>query len=211
MTTQYSPEQPEALPYTQRVDCSLFQKFVTALVGNTNTSIMKVASRYLIPKPIISLIYFLKYRCLVHTKANVQLSRNIIFGKGTTVRAYSFLLTAGGRIQLGRDCTIAQFTILATKNKDILIGNFARISPHVNIVASNYIYEKKDIPILAQGITEKGIQIGDDVWIGAGATILDGVTIGDGVVVAAGAVVTKDIPAYSIVGGVPAKIIGERL
>ena len=54
------------------------------------------------------------------------------------------------------------------------------------------------------------IEIGNDVWIGSRATILEGVNIGDGVVVAAGAVVTKDVPPYAIVGGVPARIIRYR-
>ena len=109
-----------------------------------------------------------------------------------------------------RECNLGQFSIIATKKKDVIIGDFVRMGPHVNLMASNRIYEKRDIPILMQGIIEKGITIGNDVWIGAGASILDGVNVGEGVVVAAGAVVTKDVPAYSIVGGVPARIIGER-
>lgn len=59
-------------------------------------------------------------------------------------------------------------------------------------------------------VERKKIEIGNDVWIGANCTILDGVTIGDGCVIAAGAIVTKDIPDYAIVGGVPAKIIKYR-
>jgi acetyltransferase-like isoleucine patch superfamily enzyme len=53
------------------------------------------------------------------------------------------------------------------------------------------------------------VDIGDDVWIGRGALVLPGVTIGDGAVVAAGAVVTKDVPAGSVVAGVPAKVVGR--
>jgi len=175
-----------------------------------NTSLSKVICRYLLPRIVVSLIYFLKSRCFVHSKAHVQLSTQIRLGKRTTIRPYAFIITSGGRITLGCDCTLGQFSILATKNKDIHIGDFVRIGPHVNLTASNFLYENKNVPILKQGISEKGIRIGNDVWIGAGSTIVDGVTVGDGVVVAAGAVVTKDVPPYSIVAGVPARIIGQR-
>jgi acetyltransferase-like isoleucine patch superfamily enzyme len=61
-----------------------------------------------------------------------------------------------------------------------------------------------------QGVTRSFIKIGDDVWLGAGSTVLAGVTVGRGAIIAAGAVVTKDVPSFSIVGGVPAKIIKSR-
>ncbi len=111
---------------------------------------------------------------------------------------------------MGKECNLGQFSMIAVKKKDVIMGDFVRIGPHVSFIASNRIHEKRDIPILKQGITEKGITIGNDVWIGAGATILDGVNVGDGVVVAAGAVVTKNVLPYSIVAGVPARMIGER-
>ena len=61
-----------------------------------------------------------------------------------------------------------------------------------------------------QGASRKGIKIGKDCWIGSGVKILDGVTIGDGCIIAAGAVVNKDIPEYSIAGGIPARVIKSR-
>ncbi|MNG32136.1 Virginiamycin A acetyltransferase [compost metagenome] len=76
--------------------------------------------------------------------------------------------------------------------------------------AENHVFSDKTKPIKEQGIYRQGITIEDDCWIGSNVTILDGVTIGTGSVVAAGAVVTKDVPPYSVVGGVPAKIIKER-
>jgi len=173
-------------------------------------SIGNLVARYLVPRAFTSLWYMVRYRCLITFSANVQLSRKISFGVGTTIKQYAIIATSGGRISLGKECNVGQFNTIITKTRDVIIGDFVRIGPHVNIIASNRIYKSKDIPILRQGITEEGITIGNDVWVGAGSTILDGVNLGDGVVVAAGAVVTKDIPAYSIVGGVPARIIGER-
>ena len=68
----------------------------------------------------------------------------------------------------------------------------------------------RDKPIRLQGATRKGIEIGNDCWIGSKVTILDGVKIGNHAIVAAGAVVNKNVPDYAIVGGVPAKILKMR-
>ena len=92
-----------------------------------------------------------------------------------------------------------------------MIGNYVRIAAHTVIVATQHIFERTDVPICHQGIEGKAIKIEDDVWIGTNCTILGGVSIGKGAIVAAGAVVTKGVEAYSIVGGVPAKVIGSRL
>jgi len=91
------------------------------------------------------------------------------------------------------------------------IGNNTRIAEKVSIHAMNHNYIDKNQLIVNQGRSAMGIKIGNDVWIGAGAKILDGIDLGDGCVVAAGSVVTKSVVSYSVVAGVPAKIINKRI
>lgn len=93
----------------------------------------------------------------------------------------------------------------------IRIGNNVLIGQNVNIHSENHNFEDPNRLIREQGISCKGIIIEDDVWIGSKATILDGVIVGCGAVIAAGAVVTHSVPAYAVVGGVPAKLIKSRL
>lgn len=133
----------------------------------------------------------------------------IEIGTGTWLFHHCLLNTSGGWIKIGKDCTVNSFAILYG-NGGLDIGDGVRISPHVVITAMNHIYENPDIPIWKQGIKAKGIKIEDDIWIGAGAKILDGVTIGKGSVIGAGAVVTDDIPPYSVAVGVPARVIKKR-
>lgn len=105
-----------------------------------------------------------------------------------------------------------------TEGERIEIGNYVSIGPHVTFLAGgeHRLDGVSTYPFLAYGAGEveavsKGpIVVKDDVWIGLGAKILSGVTIGQGAVIAAGAVVTKDVPPYAIVGGVPAKLIRWR-
>lgn len=85
------------------------------------------------------------------------------------------------------------------------------MGPDVMIFHGDHEMSRRDIPMRLQGDSvSKPVVIGDDVWIGARSIILKGVHIGKGAVIAAGAVVTKDVPEYAIVGGVPAKVIKYR-
>jgi len=92
----------------------------------------------------------------------------------------------------------------------IRIGNHVQIGQTVNMHAENHQFRDASRRIDQQGVSFQGIVVEDDVWIGSQATILDGVTIGRGAVVGAGAVVTKSVPPYAIVAGVPAKVVGMR-
>lgn len=84
------------------------------------------------------------------------------------------------------------------------------MDPRLNFQAENHRTEDPDIPVRLQRDTPQGIIGDDNCWIGAGAIILDGVHIGPGAIVAAGSVVTKDVAAFAIVAGSPARIIKHR-
>ena len=119
-------------------------------------------------------------------------------------------LRCGKNIQLGRNSHINQYCcIWASENATITLGDNLLMGPGVKIFSSNHGM-RPDVPMNEQPWTEKDVVVGSDVWLGANVVIVPGVKIGDGAVIAAGAVVTKDVPARSIAGGVPAKVIRAR-
>jgi acetyltransferase-like isoleucine patch superfamily enzyme len=133
----------------------------------------------------------------------------IKIGGNSYLSSHCILNTFDGWITMGSHCTVNSYAILYGQG-GLQIGNDVRIAPQVMIMPTNHIYEDPHVPIWRQGLRAKGIKIEDDVWLGAGAIVLDGVTIGKGSVIGAGAVVAKDIPPYSIAVGVPAIVIKKR-
>ena len=113
-----------------------------------------------------------------------------------------FSSDCGKNIHLGRDV----FVNAGCKFQDqggIYLGDRVLVGQNVVLATLNHGMD----PARRADLHPAPIRIGDDVWIGANATVLPGVTIGDGVIVAAGAVVTRDVPAMTVVGGVPARVI----
>ena len=150
-------------------------------------------------------------KCIIHKGAIIRIWKGgrINIASGTEVLHGAVILTYGGSITIGSNCSINPYSILYGHG-GLTIGNNVLIAGGSMLVPNNHVYTHPERPILLQGSSSKGIRVEDDVWIGHGCSILDGVTIGKGSVVAAGSVVNKNVPPYSIVGGVPAKILKKR-
>lgn len=149
--------------------------------------------------------------CVLDARAEADISISI--GSNTFVARDTIIACKGGNIQIGDRVGIgARTTIHSYVGNEVEIGNKVLIGPYCYIVGAGlYNTEETDVPIADQGILLKGgVKIGDNAWLGARATIIDGVIVGNDSIVAAGAVVTRDVPPFSVVAGVPARVIKDR-
>ena len=138
--------------------------------------------------------------------SGIEIGDNSFVMHGSVLHVYNFRDLPDACIRIGKESLIGEMNVLRGQG-GITIGDRVYTAPLVQMLAVNHIFDDPRRPMVEQGITAEGIVIGNDVWIGAGAIITDGVKIGEGAVVAAGAVVTKDVPAHTVVGGVPAKVL----
>lgn len=136
----------------------------------------------------------------------IEIGENTIVMHGAILHVYNFRDLPHSGIRIGRDSLVGEYSVIRGQG-GVEIGDRVYTSPFTQIIAVNHVYSDPTRPFVEQGITAEGIVIEDDVWLGAGAIITDGVRVGKGAVVAAGAVVTRDVPPYTVVGGVPAKPI----
>jgi acetyltransferase-like isoleucine patch superfamily enzyme len=113
-------------------------------------------------------------------------------------------ISHGWRLTIGRNTIIGPHVLLDARGF-ITLGDNVNISGHTKIQTA-----KHEVQDPYFGGTYLPVVIGNRVWVGMGATIFGGVTIGEGAVVAGGSVVTKDVPPYMIVAGIPARVVGER-
>jgi len=114
-------------------------------------------------------------------------------------------LTIGSNTHIQSGCVLKPFV------SSIIIGANCMIAPHCALMPYQHGFADTHRPMYSQPITSRGdIILEDDVWLGSNACVMDGVTIGQGAIVGAGAVVTKDVPPYAVVGGVPARVIRFR-
>ena len=147
---------------------------------------------------LFSNVYLLRY------PKNIRIGSDAVIKSG----AHVCPCNAQAGVSIGVRTTIGFHTFIYASSK-IEIGADCLIAPFVYIVDSDH-GTRAGLPINRQPNTARPIRIGNDVWIGAQSLILSGVTIADGAIVSAGSVVREDIAPNTIVGGVPAKIIGVR-
>lgn len=138
----------------------------------------------------------------------IEIGENTIIMHGAVLHVYNFRNLPAAGIKIGRDSLIGEYTVIRGQG-GVTIGDRVYTSPFTQIIAVNHVFQDPTRPFVEQGITAEGIVIEDDVWLGSGAVVTDGVRVGKGAVVAAGAVVTRDVPAHTVVAGVPAKVIKE--
>ncbi len=142
-------------------------------------------------------------------KKGVVLGNNVSLLKGTIIECTGVLNNLGEGLVVGNNVGIAQNCFIQVRG-EVIIGNDVIFGPNVSIFSENHVYEDFDLPISKQGVSRQGVVIEEGVWIGTRSIILDGVTVGKNSIVAAGSVVNKDVLPYSIVGGIPAKLIKMR-
>ena len=137
----------------------------------------------------------------IHEPELVSVGDNVAIHHGV------FIYPEGYEIEIGSDTHFAPYGILYGP---LSVGNKCAIAGHVVLASSAHTHALVDVPFVDQPLDKRKITIEDNVWIGANAVVTPGITIGTGSIIGAGAVVTKDVPPYSVMGGVPAKLIRKR-
>lgn len=151
-----------------------------------------------------------------YAEINARSTQKIILGNRVTIGKYAIIRPGnlyggepGEGLVVGDHSNIGPYCYIGCSGH-ISIGNNVMISPRVSIYAENHVFDHTDTPIKSQGVKKENVVIEDDCWIASNSILLAGVTIGKGSVVAAGSVVTQDVPPYSVVAGVPARVIKNR-
>ena len=139
----------------------------------------------------------------------VDIGNNFTLGKYAIIECTGVLRDVGNSLKIGNNVGVNHYCFIGVRG-NITIGDNVIFGPRVNVFSENHIFNSLDVPIKNQGVEKKDTIIGNDVWIGASVSIMPGVKIGNGCVIAAGSVVTKDVPDFSVIAGVPAKIIKNR-
>ncbi|TVT78563.1 MAG: acyltransferase [Denitromonas halophila] len=142
--------------------------------------------------------------------------KGVVFGDGVNIGPYTIIEATGVVSNIGEGFSIGNrsgmgaFSFVGAAG-GVWIGDDVIMGQRVSFHSENHIFESIDVPIRLQGVFRQGIRVEDDCWVGANVVFLDGAHLGRGCVVAAGSVVRGVIAPFSVIGGVPAKLIRSRV
>lgn len=178
-------------------------------------------------------IFGKKFRCdsipriIVDKNCKLKIGNNVEFKRNVEIRSHgNSLISIGNNVRLDRGIRILAANWAAIQIEDgvkvglytvmnggdsISIGKKALVSGFVYLQTSMHGYGDKNLPVQEQGYVHAPVVLEEDAWLGTHVVILPGVTIGKGAVVGSNAVVTKNVEPFCVVGGIPAKLIKERI
>jgi acetyltransferase-like isoleucine patch superfamily enzyme len=145
--------------------------------------------------------------CLIDAKG--ESNRGISIGDGVFVGRNTILSCKNGDIELGDTANIG-FNCEVFSASRVTIGKGVLMAAYSYVIGGDHDFSDPSKSVLEQSRRSAGVIVGDGVWMGAGAKILDGVSIGEGAVIGAGAVVRENVPASAIAVGIPARVVGSR-
>jgi acetyltransferase-like isoleucine patch superfamily enzyme len=137
------------------------------------------------------------------TNQGIRLGSGVFLGRGT------ILSCKDGDIELGDHVNIGFHSEVFSGSR-VTVGKYGLFAAYTYLVGGGHEFDRPDVPVIEQERSSRGITLGDNVWLGTGAKVLDGVRVGRDVVVGAGAVVTEDLPDGVVAVGVPARAVRRR-
>ena len=141
--------------------------------------------------------------CVVSRLAAVH-PDSLVLGDRSYIAAHAHVT---GDVLIGADCSV---NVGAAVRGRVRTGRAVRIGAHTSVLGFDHGFDDPDVEMFAQPLQSVGVEIGDDVWLGANVVVLDGVRVGSHSVVGAGSVVTHDVPGWTLVAGNPARVIRSR-
>lgn len=185
---------------------SIFYPFILGSVGRGVAFGANLAIRH--PKKIhIGNNVVIDDNCVLDAKGatnrGIRIGNGVFIGRGTILTCHNGDIVLEDNVNIGFNCVISSLSSIVIK-KNHLMAAFCYL------VGGDHDSDRTDIPVLFQGRSSKGIMVKENVWLGAGVTILDGTTVGRDSIIGAGAVVNKDVPDFAIAAGLPAKFLYDR-
>jgi acetyltransferase-like isoleucine patch superfamily enzyme len=137
------------------------------------------------------------------TNQGIRIGEGVFLGRGTILSCKDGDIVLGDHTNVGFHCEVFS-------GSSVTVGRHGLFAAYTYLVGGGHDLAGTETPVVEQARTSLGIALGDDVWLGAGAKVMDGVRIGSHVAVGAGAVVTRDLPDGVVAVGIPARVVRER-